>query len=230
MKKINFAKLGAHMFTTSLFALLLFVACNREPMSEGQLDPQTKSENIYAKMTYKGIEIDTAAASEAIRLDMVKFVNGVREHYTEGMSYSQLKNTLDPSNNLTSITQEGDDLLFEAYTNIANNVNDNDIKGQKMAAALNYILTNNLDSEITDISDVDFESGSLLLFGLDDSYTTMSSSGSCKWYQIGCHLSNFWNWLNSDANGDAPGTVTNLQAIGAAVSALVGLVTVIEKL
>ena len=68
------------MFTTSLIALLLFVACNREPLSEGQLDPQNKSENIYAKMTYKGIEIDTAAASEAIRLDMVKFVNGVREH------------------------------------------------------------------------------------------------------------------------------------------------------
>ncbi|TXF76259.1 hypothetical protein [Chryseobacterium sp.] len=70
---------------------------------------------------------------------MVSFVNGIRAYYSEGMTYPQFKDALDPENNLNNITQAGDALLFEAYNIISNHVSDEDVSGHRMSEALNYI-------------------------------------------------------------------------------------------
>lgn len=140
------------------------------------------------------------------------------------MTYNDLKTTLDPINRLANITTEGDALLFEAYSNIIHNVSEEDMNGLKMAEALQFIATSQSNDGVVLAKDVNFETGSKKLFGLDESYETTARAGGYKWYQVGCLLNAFWNWLAADANGPEPGTTTNGQNLASLVSTLGGLV------
>lgn len=213
-----------------LFIGSFFISCNRDlnydeiaPTIDSSLAEGTLSQ--FARGSGESA-IDTVYVVDETRNAMISFTNGIKAYYEEGMSYSDLKYALDPADSLVDITTKGDALLFEAYSNIANNVSEEDVDGIKITEALQFILQNSLDQGYTNTKEVDFESGSKILFGLDANYG-LAAKGGCKWYQIGCHLSNLWNWLTADANGDAPGTTTNGSALSTAIGIVSGIISII---
>lgn len=175
-------------------------------------------------------EIDTVFAVESTKAAAINFTKEIKAFYSPGMSYSDLKNELDPVGHLSSITPAGDALLHEAYGNIVENVHEEDMNGLKMTEALHYILKIHVDAGIVKLEDVDFEKGSRKLFGLGESYETTARAGGCKWYQVGCLLSAFWNWLAADANGAEPGTTTNGSILATVMGIVTGIGTIIGML
>lgn len=217
------------------FVLLLlvgfsFVSCSNETDDEATSGSLTSVKNDLQSVNSSrdGGKIDTVFALESSRVAAVSFTREIKAFYKPGMSYSDLKHELDPNGNLSNITTAGDALLYEAYSNIVNGVGERDIKGLKMMQALEYVLEHNIKTGATKVEDVNLESGSKLLFGLDESYVTTARAQPCKWYNIFCHLGNFWNWLAGDANGDQPGSTTNGQILGTVLGAVSSVIAIIS--
>lgn len=212
------------MFSFALLIGLSFVSCSNEIDSVEKSDSLTTVKNeLNSYTSRKASEIDTAFVVKSTKIATINFTNEIKAFYTDGMSFSDLKHELDPIGELTNITPVGDELLQEAYSNIVNKVKDDDVNGLKMTKALLFIAESSFESGVVNVEDVDFESGSKELFGLDDSYVISSKMGGCSWYQVGCLLSSLWSWLSADANGDAPGTTTNGQVLASVISILGGL-------
>jgi len=107
-------------------------------------------------------------------------------------------------------------------------VRDEDMNGLKILEALRAIMQHNFDEGVTKIENVDLEVGELWLFGLDENSDSSFALKykKCKWYQVGCHLSNVWEWLSSPAiGGGATNGQTLLWAIGI-LSGAIGIVAI----
>jgi len=118
-------------------------------------------------------------------------------------TYEEFKLKLIGSNNLSSITQEGDDLLKATYDFIKNKASTSQIKAQgitPMAKALDVVLSYEKDNGF---SGPKLEKGSVYLFGGDaasllDYKAAADKCGDyrdCKWFQIGCHMHNVGVWI-----------------------------------
>jgi hypothetical protein len=224
MKKFKLTSLLS--FVLLLVVGLSFVSCSNETDGETTSASlaEVKKDLNSAKTAGDSIKIDTIFVVNESRNATINFNKEIKAFYKDGMTYNDLKQALDPTNSLSNMTPQGNALLFEAYTNIINKVSDNDMNGFKMVEALQFIAASQLKSGVVFAKDVNFESGSKELFGLDASYSTTARAGGCKWYQVGCLLTSLWNWLAADANGSAPGTTTNGQVLSTVVTIIGGMI------
>ncbi len=202
---------------------LIFKSCSdEETILPTSTDSTIFSENAIKKSQEPPV-IDTLLVVRESKLSMVNFVNDIREYYSSGMTYNDLKTALDPHTSLANITTEGNELLFTAYEYISNDVKEEDMSGLKILESLQSILQHNLDEGETRIENVNLEAGAQWLFGLNDNSPLFNGPNykKCRWYQLGCHASNVWEWLSSPAIG---GGATNGQTLVWSVTILSGLI------
>ena len=128
-----------------------------------------------------------------LRNGMNSFVKSVQPYYKKGMSFSSFKFAL-VGRGTKSTTKEGDALLNKAYDYLVKRTSSEEIlssdSGKEIAAALVFVHKNNVQNKSSN--------GDLVLFGnpTGDTYPeSLSKVDGCRWYQIGCHLSNVWEWL-----------------------------------
>lgn len=198
------------ILTLFLIAVTAAISCSDD--SNGQSDSFAKTNETYELTTEDYLEV-----LESTRLDMVSFVEDVSEFYTVGDSYEDFKNALDPVNGLSEMHPAADDLLFTAYTHIAENNDNQNLTGTKMLIALQVMVENAQNNGIEYIADINFEEESVNLWG---SSVESLAKKDCKWYQIGCHFGNFWRWLNRKPGN---GGQTNLQMVGTLFGILVAI-------
>ena len=195
--------------------LTLTFSCSKESNDKMNLSPDAKN-NSYT-FTSK----DSTDVVQNAKLDMISFVDGISEFYKSGDSYNDLKNELDPVDGLENMDPAADDLLYAAYTHLSTNASDSDLTGEEMIRAFEVMVANAEANGAKTVSEMDLEAESVNLWGSD---VENLSKKDCKWYQIGCHLSNFWNWLNSKPGN---GGQTNLQMI-ASILTIVGVILALD--
>jgi hypothetical protein len=204
-----------NLFKLSL--LLLVFSCSKNDVQTNEELNQTKTTSD-AILEKKLSSTDTTFVVDETRKSMASFVMSIRGYYTNGDTYNQLKKSLDPVNELSSMTSVGNDLLFLAYNYIVDDIDDKDMSGEKMMIALNEILARADNLGIEYANDVDLEEGSTWLFGLDPS---ISSNKGCRWYQLGCHAATVWNWLTSTGSGGGSSNGSTLAAVVGMVLAII---------
>ncbi len=96
-------------------------------------------------------KIDTAAVLQFAHNSMLAFIDKVKTRYTNGMSYAELKHSIDPRTNLGNMSVAGDRLLHKAYYHIVNNTAEDDIHGGELMKAIEYVAQQNIDNG-TDLS------------------------------------------------------------------------------
>lgn len=202
----------------NLLLLLLVFSCSKDNVRTPEELNQTKSTH-ETSFERKGVSIDTTFFIAESRSSMASFVAGVGEYYNPGDTYKELKSALDPTNELLDITDVGNDLLYQAFQYLDNDVPEKDMSGEKIMIALQEILVRADEMGVKSLDNVDLDEGSSWLFGVDEN---LSLKGGCKWYQLGCHAATIWHWLTSTASG---GATTNGQAVVwalAIVAAVIG--------
>jgi|GEM_PF-1219894 len=194
-KKILFGNL---LVTSLVFSTFSFVGCST---GDENLQHISNSEEFSSDKFSRSYSIDTLFIVNESKNAMVSFTESVKEYYIIGMTYDDLKKAIDPNTALKNITKIGDELLLDAYENIRDDISYKNINGIKILSALQAIVQHDIDTNgITEIHDFDFSTGEQWLFGLDDLYEAQYKK--CRWYQVGCHLSNVWEWLNTKAPGN----------------------------
>lgn len=169
--------------------------------------------NIQQKSTYskKIGDSDLVALKKYSTEGMISFIESLKIHYKDGYSYKDFLNNLDSVNQLEKRTPEGEALLNYSYNFIKSNQNINDVNPKVLVEALKSIVQKNIDKGNNLVSQINLESESLILFGLDESYTTDIYGNKCKWYQLGCHANSVWEWLGSPASGS--GSTSNAEVL-----------------
>lgn len=200
------------LLTLTIFTFI--VSCSKDSTDEFNNEASLTQE---AKNSYTFTSKDSTSVVQNANLDMISFVNGISEFYNNGDSYNDLKNELDPVDGLVNMHPAANDLLYAAYEHLSTNGNDNNLTGEEMINAFQVMVANAEANGAKTVSDMDMEAESINLWGSD---VENLSKKDCKWYQIGCHLSNFWNWLNSKPGN---GGQTNLQMI-ASILSVVGVI------
>lgn len=212
--------------------LYIVLACTMFSCSNNGIEVEEKNDfyefNDSSLLKKNDFVIDTSFVVKESKDAMISFVNSVEEFYKVGDSYENFKAALDPSEGLSDITNEGNELLFQAYQYIVSNTDEEDMSGETLILAFNQILLRAKDNNIDKWEDIDFEEGSIWLFGLDENSpflrNALMAKGGCKWYQLGCHLASIWNWFTSTASG---GGMTNGTAIVAAIAVFTGIAGII---
>jgi hypothetical protein len=180
------------MLLAAAISVVGFQACKQANLKpEGlQMAQQPSNPN--------GTPYNPAILKSELEDGVVSFVKSVKFAYTPGISQRDFKETLIGAKNLSSIPSAGDKLLNKAHQLLANNATDSLIKAQatlEFAEAtlfvLEYAQANNLAAHSEEASNA--------LFGGDESAFRSSDDGPrpCKWYQIGCHLSNLVDWIEN---------------------------------
>ncbi len=200
------------------FTAILCISCSSDDYLTNINDDAVNIIDITQKTEF---EIDTLFVAQEANSAMVSFVNAVKENYTENMTFEELKDALDPENQLSSITDEGNILLLEAYDYIVEDVQNEEMSGVNLLLALYAIIEHSEEQGAIYLSEIDLEIGSQWLFGLSDSKSLALKSGGCKWYQIGCHLNSFWNWFTSTGPG---GGISNGQGLALLFGIIVAIV------
>ena len=187
-------------FTTNLKPLITGIACAFLLLISCSATAQNKKLN----------DKDIAFVKSEFRQGMADFVESVKPIYKIGMTYSAFKISL-LGESATTITSEGDALLLKAYNYISKSTSTHYIlkneSGKELASAFRFVGLYNAENKS--------KNGDLILFGNTTGDTFPSDSvlnkvQDCKWYQIFCHLGNFWDWLMADTDGDGD---TNLGGI-----------------
>ena len=155
----------------------------------------------FATVQSKAQEITKEKVQVELENGVVSFVNAVRPAYVQGMTLDKFKVTLVGKSNALNITKEGSNLLNKAFALVSSNSSDAEIKKQgikEFAAVAKYVLEYNKANNLT-LKD---DKGSAVVFGgnADELNQTLTTGkAGCKWYQIGCHLTNLWNWINENS-------------------------------
>lgn len=156
------------------------------------------------------------------KLDMISFVDGVSEFYEPGDSYQELKSKLDPVTNLESMHPAANKLLFKAYSHLDSGKSPSQLNGVELMEMFYVMLLNAEQRGIENTSEIDLDLESLELWGSSEENLAKKK---CRWFQIGCHISNAWAWLGGGSNGN--GGQTNGQILRdtiTAAAAIVGLI------
>ncbi len=190
MKKIT--KNLKHIVTATSFVLVMLISFNVQAQQK--------------KLSDKDVEF----VKSEFRKGMADFVESVKPIYKSGMSYSSFKSSL-LGKSSTTITTEGDALLFKAYNYISKSTGTSFIlkneSGKELASAFKFVKLYNVENKS--------KKGDLILFGNTTGDTFPSDNvlnkvQDCKWYQLFCHLGSFWDWLIGDLDGNGE---TNLDII-----------------
>jgi len=156
------------------------------------------------------------------RLDMISFVDGVSEFYEPGDSYQELKSKLDPVTNLESMHPAANTLLFKAYSHLDSGESTSQLHGVELIEMFYVMLLNAEQRGIENTSEIDLDLESLELWGLsEENLVTLG----CRWFQIGCHISNAWACLGGSSKGN--GGQTNGQILRDTIAAAAALLGVI---
>ncbi len=205
-----------------LFLSIAFVmSCSENDIQNDEMTKHIEGQNETG-FANRGFEIDTTFFVTEAKKAMASFVSEVGTYYHSGDTYQDLKESLDPTNQLSDITTTGDDLLFQAFKYLEDDIDESQMSGELIMVALNEILVRADTMGIKSLDNVDLEEGSTWLFGVDES---LLNRGGCRWYQLGCHASSIWNWFTSTANG---GGTTNGQALSWAVGIIVALIALMN--
>lgn len=147
---------------------------------------------------------------------MISFVQGISEFYESGDTYEDLKSKLDPVNNLEDMHPAANTLLFRAYNHLDSGESTEQLNGLELMQVFEIMLLNAKQRGVENLGEMDLELESLELWG---SSVQNLAKRKCKWWQLGCHVSNLWAWLGSRSNGN--GGQTNGQVLSQTV-AIVG--------
>ena len=191
-------KIKASIFILTILTFGLLISCNKDnPVDEINLYDEiqeTSSSQSRGGVTLSEKEIDYVQSE--MKNGMVSFVESVHPIYEKGMDSNDFTNALIGEKNARNITQEGKNLLDKAFVYLDRESSTEEIlkvdTGVEMASALLFVKKYNYEKKSED--------GDFVLFGntTGDTFPSddiLSTSRKCKWYQIGCHLSNIWNWL-----------------------------------
>ncbi len=142
----------------------------------------------------KAEEITAESVKKEMETGLISFVSSVKDE-TKGhtKNYEEFRLHLIGEKNVETITEEGNALLSKTYKLIVEDASEEAIINEGMkefAFAFKFLLA----SEIGNLENSDIEKASINLFGGNE-IKVMAEGKKCKWYQIGCHLSNVWSWL-----------------------------------
>ncbi|WP_330444396.1 hypothetical protein [Flavobacterium sp. C4GT6] len=209
------------LFAAIAFAGITFFSCSNESISE------QPSNSFNLKTTVETVEIDSAYVITESKNAMISFVEGVTPYYHEGMTFNDFKWSLDPASGLEKIKAEGSDLLKKSFSILNKESSIEDATGIEIMRATEAMIQHNIDLGHKTIDEVDLDKDSFWLFGLDPNSvqedTSFLKKKGCKWYQIGCHISNVWEWLSSTANGGGASNGVTLAAVVTIVSGILVL-------
>lgn len=144
---------------------------------------------------------------------VVSFVHAVKPAYVEGADITSFEIAVIGKKNLETITKEGKTLLDKTYNLLVRHASDEEIKKEaikEFAGATKFVLEHIKDGKATPEDDKAY----IALFGGDESglNATLKSENAqgrpCKWYQVGCHLSNVWGWIKG--NGSTVKTILEI--------------------
>lgn len=167
----------------------------------------------FATLESNAQKVTKEQAQVELENGLIKFVNAVRPAYTttKGMNLQKFKLTLVGKSNAENITPQGNALIAKAFTLISNGSSEEVIKKEGLndfVAATKYMVEYNQSNKLEIASD----KGCIALFGgnvdeLAQSFPTPEGqtyrvAEKCRWYQVGCHLRNFWAWLGTITPGD----------------------------
>ncbi|WP_124979562.1 hypothetical protein [Nonlabens xiamenensis] len=141
---------------------------------------------------------DRSFIKNELSIGMASFVDALKPYYEEGMNEEAFVENLLGRQEVNDIPAEGKALLKKGFYYLEKGVASKDIidtdPGKEMAAAVIFLRFN------SNKSDKD-------LFGLDENefiqnnlYKDSKMKKKCRWYQIGCHLQNLFDFL--DRNWD----------------------------
>nr|WP_322624014.1 hypothetical protein [uncultured Flavobacterium sp.] len=212
---------GSILIFTLAFGI---ISCSDE---DGKINTNTEANanNASVLKESRSFQIDTAFVVANNREEMASFVRNVKGFYRAGMDYQDLKETLDPDSGLSNITREGDVLLHKAYDYIIRGTAERDMKGVELMYAFQAIIQHEMDRGVKYAKDVDFESGSVWLFGVNENSSTakVATSSGCRWYQVGCLMKAYWKWSSTLASGGGSTNGENLAAIVGVAAAVIGV-------
>lgn len=151
---------------------------------------------IFGSSIFAQDYTDSKTLQTALEKGAVSFVKSVSPAYSKGMDVKSFKTKLIGEKNVATITKEGDALLNEAYNLLSKNASEDVIKKEALkefAAVTSLALQYAKDGKIN-LEDKD---GYVPIFGNDESGLgdLGQSVEGCKWYQLGCHLSDLWDWI-----------------------------------
>ena len=197
LSKFRKMKIKASILVCTLLTFGLLMSCDRDDPTEGINSELTEFESSSASTSRNTLsDKEIAYVQDEMRKGMVSFVDGVKPIYREGMNLETFTSKLVGDNHARNMTPEGRALLDKAFEYLSKGASPNDIlktdTGSEIASALLFVKTHNYKNKTED--------GDLVLFGNTTgedfpSDSQLNERRRCKWYQIGCHLSNIWNWL-----------------------------------
>jgi len=189
-----------YFFYFITLTLLMSTSCSEDDLaSEPSSDQSVTNYTDYAKNDnpdngYDFDQQDIAEAQAEYHESMISFVNSLRSYYVQDQTFLEFKDQLAPVDGLNP-TDAGESLLLVAFNAIDQDISDEDIDATPLAIANQLIIDHEISNGAVYLSDIDFDSGSLLLFGVSAEEPLVTNSEDCEWYQLGCHLRNFWEWL-----------------------------------
>lgn len=208
-------------FYLSLFAISAVLSCSEsnDLIEETQLNKNAETITMFSEQEQKFILANA-------NLDMISFVDGISEFYEEGDSYEDLKSKLDPMNALEDMHPAANKLLYKAYTHLSSNELPTKLNGLELMQVFKIMLLNAEQRGVENLGEMDLELESLEIWG---SSVQNLAKKKCKWWQLGCHVSNAWAWLGGSSNGN--GGQTNGQVLRdtvATIAAVVGLIILLS--
>jgi len=219
------------------------LSCSKED-ELSNLDPneslQSPSNNYVTNSSTQrgdsGINITPEEASVRARISMVDFVEGVKPYYSEGMSYLEFKQSLNPANYSLPLVAEAEDLLIESYMYLVRDTGADQMDGSKLVAAYKkgFEMSSVGRERLEDITALDQDQVFKELFNLPDDYTDNYTTQGCAWYQVGCHLGWLWGevsgWWSSPSNPDDDDSPTNGEVVTEIASAISTVLTILAFL
>lgn len=178
----------------NLFASFLFLSCETDSLNENEFKHDSDT-SVNKNNSYNLSDKDSTKVFGYMDEAMVSFVNSLDEYYVSGNSYLQFKKNIDPDNHLSNLTQEGDLLLNKAYFYLKNETSESDIEGFEMIKAIHKGIEIQKNEGA---SELDLERLGKDIFGLSNDYIISFGKKDCKWFDVFCHASNFWDWLWGD--------------------------------
>ena len=128
-----------------------------------------------------------------VKESMASFTSNVSFVYRDGMSVEEFKNIL--CNGQPVATREGDDILNKSFDYLSRRLSFEEIvksdDGLVFTKGLKYLYENRSSEDIG-------ENDAKKLFGenlLENPPSSAVGAKPCRWYDIFCHLGNFFDWL-----------------------------------
>ncbi|TAG04556.1 MAG: hypothetical protein EAZ44_04640 [Cytophagia bacterium] len=195
-------------FVIIAFLFIFATACSK---SSEEVIPSKQSS--LKSMSSKS-EYDEEKLKIELENGLMSFVNSLRSEYSSEIDFATFKLNLIGNSNLTTITVEGNALLEKTYQLLSENSDEVTIKreGLKEFAQATLFAIKYVENNISDASA--FDKAWVELFGGNEiSLKDGSLKKPCKWYQVGCHLSNFWGWLGRNKENVIKGLEIALKVI-----------------